>query len=262
MGGEELLSPSLSTPTAQLFALWPQTNAAMNGPLAGCRVSLCASHLSLHRSADYSGQHREHVPEEGVVGVERAERRRRRNGRHGPERSAAPREGQAHQQVEACGHGGTSNSQQKLVQVKVVKGFRGLGVTSDGQGVVSEIDPNSQTASANELHVGDRICTIEFNEFPSGSTLQQVIELPEYKGKQSYTLGVEKGAGGGGGGFGASAGYSDYTVAAFDVGSPGAAPADFSQRRAPASRRPASTNRGAVAPAPCPPAAGRGGGRR
>ena len=44
--------------------------------------------------------------------------------------------------------------QQVLTNLKVVKGFRGLGIQSDEQGIIVSIDPDSPAGQAGELNLG------------------------------------------------------------------------------------------------------------
>ena len=72
-----------------------------------------------------------------------------------------------------------------LKQIKVTKGLRGLGIESDVNGVVLNLDPNCPAALAGELCVGDTVEQIDLN--PVGGTVQQyVLDNP----KSAYTFGV------------------------------------------------------------------------
>ena len=127
----------------------------MNGPL------LVAVFLCVHRTFASSLRRLQRPTQRACSGGGRRRRRTSRTAaaaqrRHGPERSAAPAKGKRTSKSRPAATAYPAPQQKLAGQGRRAR----LGVTSDGQGVVSEIDPNSQTASANELHVGDRICTI------------------------------------------------------------------------------------------------------
>ena len=85
--------------------------------------------------------------------------------------AAAPKKSAA----SGCGSQPSSASKKPIVNVRITKGFRGLGVTTDVTGVVVELDPNCPAALAGELNAGDRVVMLEMFDMPPNTTLEDAI---------------------------------------------------------------------------------------
>ena len=73
------------------------------------------------------------------------------------------------------------------------KGFRGLGVKTDGRGIIIAIDPSSAVAQSGDLSLGDQITLFENFDMPAGRSLEEVTSEPQHRNKGSYSIGVVKG---------------------------------------------------------------------